>query len=735
MKSKFVRVLLLAICCMLVFGGIIANALIPYATYTYSVNGWRQISPDAYVPDTVITSKFIKNGLEDGVNEMATQLYASTFTDISNLSDLCVDKLGYVYLVDKASSSTPGRIICLDEEFQLRLIISEFINHMGVPDHLSEPSGVFVSDTEILVADTAKARIVIFDKVGNFKLIVPEPSSDIFPETCQYKPVAVATNGAGTIYVISSAANYGVISLNRDGSFNAFIGPQKVTYNAWQLFKRIFMTKAQIAALPRNVSVEFNNVTIDDDDFLYVTTSGIDPWSQQNAINSKDKSDKYAPVKKLNPSGKDVMLRNGFYPPSGEVDVSSRASSRYSIFGPSTIVDVALGPNGMWSIIDQKRSKVFTYDTNGNLLFAFGDMGDQVGLSQHLVAIGYQGTKMLLADSTSNTVTVYKRTNYGDLLAAALQNTEDQNYSEAVKYYISILQRNNNYDASYVGIAASLYRDKNFEDSMAYYRYAYDTAGFSKAYAEYRKAWVEDWIMIIPLVVIVFFVAWSIFLKYAAKQNIKNRAYKEKRSLKEELLYAFHLIFHPFDGFWDLKHENRGGIRGATVILMTTILIFIYQAVGRGYLYNQYGLSVDYFAQILSVALPLFLWVTANWSLTTLFDGEGTFKDIYIASCYALTPLPVLLLPTIWLSNVVTVDEKAILALVESFAFFWLGLLIFFGMMVIHDYTLGKNILTTVSTIVGAAFIMFICILFGNLVQRVFTFFYNIYIELSFRVS
>ncbi|MDD4124830.1 MAG: YIP1 family protein, partial [Eubacteriales bacterium] len=153
------------------------------------------------------------------------------------------------------------------------------------------------------------------------------------------------------------------------------------------------------------------------------------------------------------------------------------------------------------------------------------------------------------------------------------------------------------------------------------------------------------------------------------------------------------------------------------------------------YLYNQYGLSVDYFDQILAVAVPLFLWVTANWCLTTLFDGEGTFKDIYIASCYALTPLPILLLPTVWLSNIVTVDEKAILALVESFAFFWLGMLIFFGMMVIHDYSLGKNILTTIGTIVGAAFIMFICILFGNLISRVFIFFYNIYIEISLRAS
>ncbi len=737
MGKKIIKVLLLSICLIMLFGGVMASALIPYQTYTYNVNGIQQPSPDAYVPEKIISSSTIKKGLDDKVNEMASQLYGESWVDIQTLSDVFVDKLGYVYLVDKGSSSVAnsGRIICLDENYNLRLIINTFVNQMGVPDALSSPGGVYVSDTEIIVADTEKKRVVIFDKVGNFKLIVPEPSSDIFPEVSIYKPDAVATDAAGTIYVVSKTVHYGVISLNRDGSFNAFIGPQKTTYSAWQLIWRKFQTEKQRKASIRIVPTPYNNLMIDDEGFLYVTTASIEQWAQQSAIWGKDKSGKYAPVKKLNPSGSDVMLRNGFYPPSGEVNIRTFSNSTFSTFGPSTIVDVALGPNGMWTIIDQKRSRVFTYDTNGNLLFAFGDKGDQVGLIQNLTAVSYQGTNLLLLDSTSNNVTVYKRTVYGDLLAAALQNTEDQNYSEAVKYYVSILQHNNNYDAAYIGIGDSLYNDRNFEEAMTFYRYAYDTTNFSKAYAEYRKAWVEKWILVIPAVVIVFVFAWNLLLKYAKKENIKNRVYRKKRTLKEELLYAFHLILHPFDGFWDLKHENRGGVRGATVIFLSTVLVFIYQAIGRGYLYNPYGMGVSYFQEILSVAMPLFLWVLANWCLTTLFDGEGTFKDIYIATCYALTPLPILILPTIWLSNIVTAEEMAILGLVSSLAFAWLGLLVFFGMMVIHDYTLGKNVMTTVGTIVGAAFIMFICILFGNLLKQVFTFGYNIYVEIAFRLS
>ena len=733
--SKIKRVLLLiavaVVLASVLVPSLTATALVPYATYTYSVDGLMHTSPHAYDPTLVISSSTIEKGLKNNVNEMATLKYSADWKAISKIADVCVDNLGYVYIVDSGTN----RIIGLDQDYNLRLVIDSFVNDMGVPDSLSEPSGCFVTDTEILVADTNKARIVIFDKVGNFKEIVPEPSSDVIPDGSVYRPTSVATDSSGRIYVVSKTTNYGVIALRRDGTFLSFIGPQKVTYNAFQLFLRMFQTAEQIKKSVQYVPTEYNNITIDSDGFLYVTTNSIDKGQQQSAIKSKSKSANYAPVKKLNPSGSDVMNRNGFYPPSGEVDVTSFTTSTITTSGASDIVDVALGPNGMWSIIDAKRSRVFTYDEDGKLLFAFGDKGDQVGQIQDLKAIAYQGTNLLLMDATANTVTVYSRTAYGDLLAQALQNTQDQNYSLAVDYYVSILQHNNNYDAAYIGIADSLYRNGEYNDAMQYYKSAYDTASYSKAYQQYRKEWIEDWVLLVPAVIIIACVLISLFFKYANKVNKAGHAYKEKRTLKEELLYAFHVIFHPFDGFWDLKHEKRGGVRGATVILATTVLVFIYQTIGRGYLYNPYGVKIDYFMSICYVAVPVFLWVVSNWCLTTLFDGEGSFKDIYIATCYALTPLPILILPTIWISNIVTADEMSLLALVSSIAFVWFAFLVFFAMMVIHDYSLGKNVLTTLGTIVAAAFIMFVAVLFSTLLGKIFSFGYNIYVELSLRWS
>lgn len=733
MNSKITKILLVAIALIMLVGTISASAITPYTTYTYSINGTMQLSPHAYTPEKVIDARRLNDSLkpDGGASDNAKLLYGNTTIELKGPKDIFVDGLNHLYIVNTESN----QIIVTDEEFNVRLIISEFTNKFGVPDSLKAPSGVFVNADEIFVADTGNSRIVVFDKLGNFVDIVPEPASEVLPDNSVYQPVAVAVDKAGRIYVVSSTTNYGVISLNRDGSFNGFIGPQKVTYNAWEYFLRLFKTAEQLKASEANVSTEFNNLCIDADGFIYVTTNSIEESSMASAITGKSKSGDFAPVKKLNPNGTDVMHRNGFWPPSGEISFLNVATTEFTISGPSSIVDVALGPNNTWSIIDTKRSKVFTYDNNGNLLYAFGDKGNQLGNIQNLQAIDYQGTKILLLDRATNSITIYKRTGYGDLLNAAIQNTEDKQYEKAVDFYLNILQRNMNYDAAYIGIANSLYRDGEYIQAMKYYKYAYNTEDYSEAYQSYRKEWMEDYLWVIPVVVFGLIFGISKFFKFANKVNKRGQKDKEKRTFGEEILYAFHIIFHPFDGFWDLKHEKRGSVRGAIFWLVVTCFAFIYQSVGLGYLRNPMGGGMSYFMSCISILSPVILWVVANWCITTLFEGEGSFKDVFIATCYSLVPLPMLIIPGVMLTNVMTASEMAIYDLMLGFAFLWLGLLVFFGMMVTHDYTLGKNFITAIVSIVGVAFIIFIVGLFSTLVAKVFTFFYNIYVELSYRWS
>ncbi len=713
------------------------GAAAPYQTYTYSIEGTALHSPDAYIPAKSIDGAYME--LEKCYPDADEATLASKTTIASkSVSDIEVDDQLNVYIADTGNN----RIVVLDRYYKAKFVIEGFINEQGNYDGLSAPQGVFITsdkmvgtkyhEGKIYVCDTGNNRIVTFDRDGNFLEIIPAPESELFDEGSVYKPVAIAVDQYDRLYVVSSSTFQGIIVMTAEGEFTGFIGAQKVAVSVWQTIWRRFQTDEQRENSESLVSTEFNNIALFED-FIYVTTSNIEAEKLESALNSKDTSGDYAPVKMLNAAGSEIMRRNGFYPPSGEIDIKQEKISD-TIFGPSKIVDVAPGPEKTWSIIDQKRSKVFTYDYDGNLLFAFGDNGSQMGNIKLLAGIVYQGDNMLLLDRDSNSFTVFERTEYGDILINALRNQNERRYDRAIDDWYDILQRNANFDTAYIGIGNALYRSNNLEEALDYYSAAYDTDNYSIAYKDLRKEWLSKFILLIPVVVVAICFVCSKFLKYAKKVNKRVATSGEKRTYGQELLFVFHLIFHPFDGFWDLKHEKRGSVRAAITIFGMTIVAFYYQAIGKGYLLNPQAEYSTIFGVILSVAAPFALWTIANWCLTTLFDGEGSYKDIFIATCYSLMPMVLIMIPTTFASNFLITEELDILSVINVFAFVWAGLLIFLGTMVTHDYAMGKNFLTTAGTILGMIVIMFIAILFTTLLGKMVSFVANIVTEIRFRI-
>lgn len=701
--KKSIKILLVTMALLFVLP-VAVSAAAPYTTYTYSSTGFVLYSPDVYVPDEVVDANYIGPGRN-----------GSTIT-IEDPRDLEVDEDGNVYIVD----GTQNAIFVLDRYYRNKFTINSFVNEQGVPDTFSGVSGVFVTSDFIYACDSENSRIVIFDRDGNFVKTVGQPESSLIEDDAIYRPVAVAVDEYGRMFVVSSTTYEGIIVMGDNEEFYGYIGAQRVSLSPWEAFWRNLGVNDEETM----VSTEYNNITIDEDNFLYVTASSPDEDAEQSSV---------VPVKKLNVSGTDIMRRNGFFDPIGEVKVSTDATS--TIKGASVIIDAAVGPEGTWSIIDEKRSKVFTYDSDGNLLFAFGDSGNQTGSIADIEAVVYQDDKMLLLDKGNNSFTVYRRTEYGDILINALKNQNERNNEAEISDWEEILKRNNNFDVAYVGIASALYQQGDYEEAMEYYRAAYDVSGYSDSYGEIRKEWISNFFLIIPVVVIVIAVLVVKFFGYAAKRNRIVALKVGQKNIREELLYGFHVIFHPFDGFWDLKHEKRGSVRSAFVILVITVLAFFYQTVGTGYIFGgEDADTANIFMTLLSVVVPLLLWVIANWCLTTLFDGEGSFSDVFVASCYALLPLPLLIIPSTLLSNVLVAEEGTFITMINTVAFLWAGILLFFGMMITHDYSFGKSVVITVVTIVGMIFIMFIAVLFSTLITRMVSFVLSIVNEVQYRV-
>ena len=725
------------------------SAATSYYTYTYSISGTSLRSPDAYTPDREVNSDYM--GLTDlkklaelypGLSEAELIAKADLSTSTSFV-DLEVDSEKNVYIVDRDA----GRVIVLDPYYKVKFIIDTFTNANGNIDSLKAPEGVFVTDPKVVngvsvpstiyVCDTGNARILTFDMDGKFIKAIGKPQSELLEASAVYMPIAVAVDRYDRLYVVDRNSGGGIVVMTEEGEFTGYIGAQKTTLSLWDRIWRRFKTEEQREKTESEIVPPFNNIALAGD-FVYVTITLENESQLTSSIQNKDKSGDFAPVRMLNAAGSELMRRNGFYPPSGEVDFFSPLNTENAkITGPSTIVDVAVGPESTWSIIDQKRSKVFTYDFDGNLLFAFGDTGNLLGniTSTSLKAIVYQDTAMLLLDgSNKGSFTVYQRTEYGDVLMRAIQNQNNRRYDEAIEDWTEVLKRNSNFDAAYIGIGNALYRNHKYSEAVEQYKSAYDVSNYSTAYSELRQQWISKYLWTIPIAVFVLCFALSKFLNYAKKVNKAVSTSAEKRTYWQELLFVFHLILHPFDGFWDLKHEKRGSVRAGTTILAVAIFVFYYQSVGAGYVSNPQADYMGFFETLTSLCVPLALFMISNWCLTTLFDGEGSFKDIYIASTYSLMPLILTIVPATLMSNFVVESELKMVSLITVIGFVWLGILLFFGTMITHDYTIGRNVIIILATIMGIICIMFIAILFSTLLGKLVSFVTNIVTELRYRM-
>ncbi|WEK54747.1 MAG: Yip1 family protein [Candidatus Cohnella colombiensis] len=203
---------------------------------------------------------------------------------------------------------------------------------------------------------------------------------------------------------------------------------------------------------------------------------------------------------------------------------------------------------------------------------------------------------------------------------------------------------------------------------------------------------------------------------------------------KARIKYPFYVVLHPFKGFWDLKYERLGTLGIAMAILFLVSLAEMFQYQYAGFVVNKNPpMSFNSLIQLRNIILPFFLWCVANWSLTTLMDGEGKFKEIIIATAYSTLPIFLLFVPATIYSRFITLEETAFYYYLNTFAIIWFMYLLFVATMTVHQYTVAKTLVTIFLTIVCMGFIIFLGMLFFSLIQQMYSFFYTIYRELQFR--
>ncbi len=522
-----------------------------HSTYTYNYDYWSEIreSPDAYRVSTVIRSSDLDLG---GVAMASPQ------------SLFALESEGKVYIADRGNN----RILELTRKGR-EFVCSRIIDHARVPEELRE---VFLKDTDLMlaengrryrddagnlylkpaanssaeigamiltpdgitrlntpndmavvvmtdeegkettymwIADTNNNRVLKIDITGDEPVFVSQfikPTDATFDQNQAFLPNKIVVDSSGRVFVQATNINKGLVKFEADGEFTGFIGANPVVYNLWDyIWKTFFTTKEQRSQQASFVPTEYQNVYIDKSGFIYATNIS---FSEYDLLYDNAK-----PIRRLNAVGSDILIKNDRYPPIGDLDWVEQSTDH----GPSKFYDVTVLDNDMYVAIDRTRGRLFGYDPQGIMLWAFGMSGVSAdGSFNRAVSIEHLGYDLLVLDELDCSVTVFTPTDYGKLIYQASEEYLDGLYDKSAETWQQVMKYNPNYTLAIIGIGRSEMREAaelstskeritKYADAMEHFKNAHDRENYGRAFRYYRKEWVEQnlwWIIVILAVLL-----------------------------------------------------------------------------------------------------------------------------------------------------------------------------------------------------------------------------------------
>jgi hypothetical protein len=382
---------------------------------------------------------------------------------------------------------------------------------------LNEAQGVHVSDEAIYIADTKNNRILKLNFDYQVEDVYFSPNDPTFAQTEEeaiikpkFLPVKLTTDVANRVYVVSESIYEGILELSNTGVFNRFVGVNRVAANPLKTFWTKIMTEAQLAQLTLDLPPMFTNLSIDKKGFLYTTSVPSSDTQVENLI------------KLINSSGNDVLKRNGYVPPIGDVMYLRTSPNPRSVIGPSDLRAIAANDYGIYTAVDQKRGRLFTYDNEGNLLYISGNRGIMSDALNMPTAIAYQGDNVVVLDRGSKSVMLFEPTEFGKLVNKATELHYYGNFEESSIYWEEVVKLNSNYELAYVGIGKTHLREKNYREAMENFKLGHNRAYYSKAFQEYRDELLKDNFDVVMTILVIGVVAYGSYKYYKFLKSRKN---------------------------------------------------------------------------------------------------------------------------------------------------------------------------------------------------------------------
>ncbi len=545
---------------------------------------------------------------------------------------------------------------------------------------LSQPTGLYVNEVgDLYVADKGTQRIYRYNEAFELAQTFTRPLEPIFGQTSPFVPTKVTSGPRGILYVVGEGSTAGLMQINQAGEFIGFFGTNTTSFSWLQTISNFFgITRAA------NIPTSPTNVTLDSKGSVYTVSA---TTSQQ--------------VKKFNIASQSILSLNQYYTP-----VSIHVNAFDNIF--------TVSQDGIIS----------EYDSYGNMIFSFGglDQGNRVsGLYVNPVdIITDEDDNLWVLDKGTGLIQLLQRSEFAALVHQGLINFKEGIYS--LSQWENVLRMNSMFALANGALARGHYRLQAYEEALQYYAIAFDQAGFSEAFWQLRYTWLElnlSWV----LIGIVLILLLRQLYQWAQKRILVTDG--AQRFLQRPLIQRFnqdyrltkHVLFHPLDTYQDIKHLKQSSWWMASMLYALLLIVSIFEIYATGFIFqsvnlNEFNILIFTFTFLGTIGLFVF----SNYLVATITNGEGFFKDVYLATAHALIPYLLITPILAILSNGLTYNESIVYQLLDGLRLAWPALLLILMIKEIHNYDvkgLIQNILLTVFTMMMLILIGFLLYALG----------------------